>query len=41
MCTSVPQSLPEFSQISGVGERKLAKYGEEFLAVINTHLSKA
>jgi ATP-dependent DNA helicase RecQ len=41
MCTSVPQSLSEFSQISGVGERKLAKYGAEFLAIINNHLSKA
>ena len=41
MCTSVPQSLAEFSQISGVGERKLAKYGAEFLAIINNHLANA
>ena len=29
-----PQSLGEFAQISGVGERKLAAYGAEFVAVI-------
>ncbi len=29
-----PQSLPEFAHISGVGERKLAAYGREFLEVI-------
>jgi ATP-dependent DNA helicase RecQ len=32
-----PQSLSEFSEISGVGERKLAAYGAEFLEVILTH----
>ena len=30
-----PQSLAEFSNISGVGQAKLEKYGERFLAVIN------
>ena len=39
MCTSVPQSLPEFAQLSGVGERKLDKYGSVFLQAINTHLA--
>ncbi len=29
-----PQSLVEFATISGVGEMKLARYGEEFLAVL-------
>ena len=29
-----PQTLGEFAHLSGVGERKLAAYGEEFLAVI-------
>jgi ATP-dependent DNA helicase RecQ len=32
-----PQSLDEFSEISGVGERKLAAYGAEFLEVILEH----
>ncbi len=32
-----PQSLGEFAEISGVGERKLAAYGAEFLEVILTH----
>ena len=29
-----PKSLAEFAHISGVGERKLAAYGQEFIAVI-------
>ena len=32
-----PQSLSEFAHISGVGERKLAAYGEEFVEVIRDH----
>jgi len=32
-----PQSLSEFAHISGVGERKLAAYGEAFLEVVQTH----
>jgi ATP-dependent DNA helicase RecQ len=32
-----PQSLREFGTISGVGERKLEKYGEAFLAVLMDH----
>jgi len=32
-----PQSLGEFAHISGVGERKLAAYGEEFVGVIRDH----
>ena len=39
MCARVPQSLSEFAQLSGVGERKLDKYGSEFLRVINDHLA--
>jgi ATP-dependent DNA helicase RecQ len=39
MCVSVPQSLAEFALLSGVGERKLDKYGSEFLQVINNHLA--
>jgi ATP-dependent DNA helicase RecQ len=41
MCVSVPQSLTDFSLLSGVGERKLAKYGTAFLAIINNHLANA
>lgn len=32
-----PQTLQEFSRISGVGERKLAAYGEDFLRIILAH----
>jgi len=32
-----PQTLAEFAEISGVGERKLAAYGEDFLEVILAH----
>lgn len=35
MCSLLPQNLVEFSQLNGVGERKLEKYGEHFLAVIS------
>jgi ATP-dependent DNA helicase RecQ len=35
MCSMMPRDLGDFAQLSGVGERKLAKYGAEFLAVIN------
>jgi ATP-dependent DNA helicase RecQ len=38
MCVDVPQTLSEFSRLNGVGERKLEKYGAEFLQVINEHL---
>ena len=34
MLTQRPQSLREFGTISGVGERKLEKYGEAFLGVL-------
>ena len=29
-----PRTLGEFARLSGVGETKLSRYGEEFLAVI-------
>ncbi len=32
-----PRTLAEFAEISGVGERKLAAYGEDFLEVILAH----
>ena len=34
MCSVVPKTLADFSKLSGVGERKLIKYGEAFLAAI-------
>lgn len=39
MCASVPQNLLQFSELSGVGERKLDKYGSSFLNVINDYLA--
>jgi ATP-dependent DNA helicase RecQ len=41
MCVDVPQTLSAFSRLNGVGERKLEKYGAEFLQVINEHLLTA
>ena len=38
MCTAAPQNLAQFARITGVGERKLDKYGDTFLQVINEHL---
>ncbi|GAB4510554.1 MAG: DNA helicase RecQ [Sulfuricaulis sp.] len=32
-----PRSLSEFGEISGVGERKLAAYGQDFLEIILAH----
>ena len=34
-----PKNSVEFAEISGVGERKLARYGEAFMEVINSHSS--
>ncbi len=34
MVAERPQSLAEFARLSGVGEHKLARYGESFLAVL-------
>ena len=39
MCSALPQSLSQFGRITGVGERKLEKYGETFLRVIENHLA--
>jgi ATP-dependent DNA helicase RecQ len=39
MCQAMPQSMAEFARLGGVGERKLEKYGSEFLQVINAHLA--
>ncbi|MEX2232739.1 MAG: RecQ family ATP-dependent DNA helicase [Cyclobacteriaceae bacterium] len=40
MATYLPQNLDELSRISGFGEVKLVKYGQEFLDVIRTYCSK-
>lgn len=32
-----PQTSAEFGELSGVGERKLARYADAFLAVIREH----
>ena len=34
MCSVVPKTLDDLSRLSGVGERKLMKYGQAFLAAI-------
>jgi ATP-dependent DNA helicase RecQ len=39
MCLLLPQSITEFARLGGVGERKLEKYGTDFLQVINQHLT--
>ena len=38
MCVSLRSSLERLAEISGVGERKLEKYGPAFVGVINQHL---
>jgi ATP-dependent DNA helicase RecQ len=37
-CTTLPRTPVQFGRITGVGERKLDKYGGNFLQVINEHL---
>ena len=39
ICVTLPQNLAQFARISGVGERKLEKYGPAFMQVINDHLA--
>ncbi len=39
MCLAMPQDMNEFALISGVGERKLEKYGPAFVRVIADHLA--
>jgi superfamily II DNA helicase RecQ len=41
MCARMPTSVEALSEISGIGERKLEKYGPGFLAVIAQHLAGA
>ena len=39
MCLRLPQTMEEFSELSGVGERKLERYGPAFVNIINRHLA--
>ncbi len=41
MCALMPRSLEAMAGITGIGERKLDKYGPGFLAVIDEHLAGA
>ena len=38
MCLRLPRDMEAFAEISGVGERKLEKYGPGFVRVISDHL---
>ena len=38
MCVALPSSLEQLAEISGVGERKLEKYGPAFVGIITQHL---
>ncbi len=39
MCARLPQTDSEFLQVSGVGQTKLKKYGDEFIEVISDYLN--
>jgi ATP-dependent DNA helicase RecQ len=39
MCVRLPQTMDDFELLSGVGERKLEKYGPGFIRVIVDHLN--
>jgi len=39
MCRTLPRTMEEFNLISGVGERKMEKYGPAFMEVIVDHVS--
>jgi ATP-dependent DNA helicase RecQ len=41
MCTSLPLNSAQFGRITGVGQRKLDKYGTQFLQVIREHSGTA
>jgi ATP-dependent DNA helicase RecQ len=40
MVTYRPETLEQMGRLSGIGERKLEAYGEEFLGVIREHLAE-
>lgn len=37
MCIRLPTTLQQMSHVNGVGERKLKKYGDEFIRIIAAH----
>jgi ATP-dependent DNA helicase RecQ len=39
MASRQPRTLEEFSAVSGVGQAKLNRYGEQFLAIIREHVA--
>ena len=39
MCISLPQDMDQFGELSGVGQRKLERYGPAFLKVLQDHVS--
>ncbi len=39
MCLNLPQDLDQFGQLSGVGQRKLERYGPAFLRVLQDHVA--
>jgi len=39
MCLQLPQNMEAFAELSGVGERKLERYGPGFVSVIAGHLA--
>ena len=41
MCAKIPKTNEEFLEVSGVGQVKLERYGEKFLAEINSFLSES
>jgi ATP-dependent DNA helicase RecQ len=41
LCLTLPETMSQFGDIGGVGERKLNKYGAVFLAVIGDHLASS
>ena len=40
MIRTLPRTIEEMGEISGIGERKLERYGEQFLALILDHLNE-
>ena len=41
MCLTLPRNATQFGRLTGVGDRKLNKYGESFIEVIDDHLNAA
>lgn len=41
MCQKLPQTKAEFLEVSGVGQTKMEKYGEQFTGVIRDYLRKS